>query len=114
MRRANLDLRSPAGMLKGGDSGPAFMKGDADKSLLFQQVSTKTMPPGKATKLTDAEVARIRDWINSGARTALAVSSDGLPWSFRPVVRPHVPHVERADRQRTPIDAFVRTAPSVS
>ena len=57
--KSGLDLRSPASMLKGGDSGPAVVKGDADKSLLIQQVASKTMPPGKATKLTEDEVARL-------------------------------------------------------
>src|SRR5262249_18737779 len=28
-------------------------------------------------------------------------------WSFRPVVRPKVPEVKRADRVKTPIDAFI-------
>jgi hypothetical protein len=65
------------------------------------------MPPAKATKLTEAEVKRLRDWINAGATTALAVGADGLPWSFRSVDRPPVPIVKQSPRVRTAIDSFV-------
>src|SRR5262245_37390983 len=36
--KAGLDLRTSAGMLKGGESGPALVPGSADRSLLFQMV----------------------------------------------------------------------------
>lgn len=64
-----LDLRFVRGMLKGGESGPALVAGQGGKSLLVERVSSGEMPPGKK-KLTSAELATIRRWIDDGAKTA--------------------------------------------
>jgi hypothetical protein len=113
-RKAGLDLRTPAAMLRGGTGGPVLVKGDAAKSLLFEQVATHTMPPGKTAKLTAAQIQTLRAWIDAGApadraETAFATvaARDRDFWAFRPPVRPAVPPVKRTDRVRTPIDAFV-------
>jgi hypothetical protein len=109
-----LDLRTMTAMTIGGTSGPALVKGHADKSLLYEQVSKRIMPPDKAPKLTDQQIALVRDWIDAGALTeqaekplALVSAEDREFWSFRPPVRPSVPSVQHADRVRTPIDAFI-------
>ncbi len=65
--KGGLDVRTVASLLRGGDSGPALVRGDPDKSLLWDSVSTNQMPPGKA-KLTANEKAKIRQWILDGAR----------------------------------------------
>src|SRR5262249_13698449 len=115
-RKAYLDVRTPALMLQGGDSGPALVRGAAEKSILYQQVAKTAMPPGKASNLTDDQVRLIRDWINAGAPAhqpdkviaeAPVTAKDRQFWSFRPPVRPKVPPVKDRTRVRTPIDAFV-------
>jgi mono/diheme cytochrome c family protein len=116
-RKGGLDLRTVGGMLQGGDDGPVVVKGSAEKSILFEQIATHAMPPGKAPKLTDAQVHTIRDWINGGARAdrpeesvaavPMVREQDRQFWAFRPPVRPPVPAVQHADRVRSPIDAFV-------
>ncbi len=58
-----LDLRTPESILKGGESGPVVMPGEADKSLIIDKVVTRQMPPGK-NKMTDAEIDAVRTWIN--------------------------------------------------
>ena len=63
-----IDLRLRKFILKGGDSGPAFVEGKPDESPLFELTSTEEMPPGD-TKLTPDEIATIRNWIESGAKT---------------------------------------------
>ena len=45
VRKADLDLRTPAGVLKGGESGPAVVAGKPDKSLLYEKVHKGEMPP---------------------------------------------------------------------
>src|SRR5207253_5554117 len=60
-----LDLTSRQRALAGGDSGPALVPGDAAKSLLFRQVSTRKMPPKEP--LADAEIEVVRRWIADGA-----------------------------------------------
>src|SRR4051812_4097831 len=64
--RAALDLRGKAGLLAGGDGGPAVVPGSAEKSLLWIQVAADKMPPGK-DKLTAAEKKLLRAWIEAGA-----------------------------------------------
>lgn len=60
-----LDLHSAEAALKGGASGAAVIPGQAAKSLLIDKVVTRQMPPGPV-KLTDAEIDRIRAWIDRG------------------------------------------------
>ena len=66
-----LRLDSRAGMLKGGDSGPAVVAHDAEKSLLIEavrQTGELKMPP-KGGKLPDDQIAALTVWINGGAPT---------------------------------------------
>jgi hypothetical protein len=57
MQMGKLDLRTLAGIARGGEQGPAIVKGSAEKSRLFQRVADKSMPP-TAGKVSDQE-ARI-------------------------------------------------------
>ncbi|HEV3026201.1 MAG TPA: c-type cytochrome domain-containing protein, partial [Planctomycetota bacterium] len=64
-------------LLKGGETGPAIVKGSAEKSLLYQVVAGKNelvMPPRKnkigATPLSPPEVALLKRWIDEGAWAA--------------------------------------------
>ena len=70
--KAELNLTTPAGILKGGESGPAVVPGKADKSPLFEKVHNGSMPPGKKDRLTDAEIEAIRRWIAGGAEFGAA------------------------------------------
>jgi len=65
-----LDLRTRAGMLKGGESGPALVPGKPEKSRLYQSVlrtGKLQMPPKERNKLTKAETEVLRKWIAGGA-----------------------------------------------
>jgi hypothetical protein len=113
-KKSGLDLRTVTAMLKGGTSGPVLVKGHADKSLLYEQVSKHVMPPAKEGKLSSRQIETMRDWIDAGALTEkpekpveLISDKDRDFWSFRPPVRPAVPNVNHAERVRTPIDAFI-------
>jgi mono/diheme cytochrome c family protein len=70
--RGDLDLRSRAGLLKGGKSGrPALVPGDPDSSRLYVAVTRRDdallMPPKDTDRLTAAEVDAIRRWVAAGA-----------------------------------------------
>jgi hypothetical protein len=67
-QRGGLDLRTPAAMLQGGDSGPVVKPGDPDASELWKKVQADKMPPGEK-KLSAAEKAAIRQWIAAGLPT---------------------------------------------
>jgi mono/diheme cytochrome c family protein len=44
-READLDLRTKAGILKGGKSGPAAIPGKPEESLLVKRIHAEEMPP---------------------------------------------------------------------
>ncbi len=63
--QAGLDLRTREGLLKGGKTGPAILPGTSDKSLLVEKIVSRSMPPVEP-KLSDAQIALIRQWIDKG------------------------------------------------
>ena len=102
-RKAELDLRTPAGVFKGGESGAAVLPGKPEKSLLYEKVLDGTMPPGKKNRLSEAEVATIRRWIEAvpaapvnaekAAETAAALTQhDVLPILLRSCTTCHGLH----------------------
>ncbi|MCW5559560.1 MAG: DUF1549 domain-containing protein, partial [Verrucomicrobiae bacterium] len=113
-----LDRREAA--LAGGDHGPLLQPGQPEASALIQVVSGRhaevARMPGKGDPLTDDEIGRLRDWIQSGAAwpADAAVAAAGpdprAHWAFQPVRRPAVPMLS-PDRTeftlRNPIDHFV-------
>jgi hypothetical protein len=66
-KRGGLDLRTLAGVLKGGDNGPSVKPGMVSDSPLWQSVNSGEMPPG-AKKLSARQKKIIQDWIASGAK----------------------------------------------
>jgi len=118
-RMAGLDLRTPNLILRGGDNGPAVIKGSAEESLLLKRIANSSMPPGSEKKLTAEQVETIRRWIVAGAPAAASygpvtqaeapaiTAKDRQFWSFRKPVRPEVPQVRQSSSVRTPIDSFV-------
>ena len=69
--KGGLLLDSREGLLKGGDSGPALVVGDAAKSLLIKAVQQTDpdlqMPPKPQEKLSAAQIADLEAWIKMGA-----------------------------------------------
>ena len=65
-RKAALDVRSKAGLLRGGENGPALVPGAVDRSLLWAKLADDKMPPGDV-KLAAAEKAILKEWITAGA-----------------------------------------------
>src|SRR5437762_3053872 len=67
--RGGLLLDARAGWQKGGDTGPAIIPGDIDKSLLIKAVryddEALKMPP--KGKLTDKQIAALTEWVKMGA-----------------------------------------------
>jgi mono/diheme cytochrome c family protein len=117
-KRGGLDLTTRAGLLKGGDGGPVVAPGSAAKSRLIQMVSgPDAKMPKQGPKLTAAQVAALREWVEAGAPwpdgVKLAAQQRPPPdewWSLRPLARPAVPAVKDRAWPRTPLDAFVLAA----
>jgi mono/diheme cytochrome c family protein len=126
VKEGNLDLRTRAGYLKGGKSGPAIVPGKPEKSLAYLRIVAGEMPPKVAKgsphyvrPVTASETEKLKQWIAAGASSngeeapvgengvdPLVSSKDRQFWSFQPPKRPSVPDVA-SPRVRTPIDAFV-------
>jgi mono/diheme cytochrome c family protein len=114
-QRSSLRLDTPAGIRKGGKSGPAVVPGDSANSLLFKAVTAApgvvAMPP-KEPRLADADIALLRAWIDARAKAptdgALANAKPVKHWAFQPISRPEPPVVNDAAHVRNPIDNFIR------
>lgn len=120
--RAGLLLDTKAGLLAGGDSGPAIVPGEPGRSLLIEAIRYDNpdlrMPP-KGNKLSDAIIADFVEWIRRGApdprvqtaEPAVTAAHDYAPnadhWAFKPVVQPAVPATRHPEWCRTPVDNFV-------
>jgi hypothetical protein len=66
VRLKDLNLSSYESVMKGSESGPVVVPGKPDESRLYRAVHEGKMPLGKA-RLSDADVAAIRAWIEAGA-----------------------------------------------
>ena len=107
LRQGGLDLRTPAAMRKGGQSGPAIVPGDPEGSLLIQRIESEACPPRElllkffVRRPPKSEVRTLRDWIASGApeediRPDIATTEpdplvsdeDRRHWAFQPPKKP--------------------------
>lgn len=121
---AGLRVDSRAGLLRGGETGPAIVPGDPDKSALLKAVQHAEgfprMPRGRA-KLAPADIDAIAEWIRGGA---VWPAADEAPapvasheraitaehrafWAFAPLSKPAAPSVHDSSWPRTDIDRFV-------
>jgi hypothetical protein len=120
--KGGLVLDSREAVLTGGDTGPAVVPGDPEKSLLIKAIrytdEDLKMPPekGDGKKLPDADIAALTEWVKLGApwpaeaggqkmtarpRDAIT-AEDRKWWAIQPMAKPAVPKL--ADH---PIDTFV-------
>ena len=100
-QESGLRLDSRAGMLKGGEFGPAIVAGKGRESELVRRIMTtsKQMMPPEGDRLTKEEVAAITAWIDADASwpdsddsLAAAARDPRLDhWAWQPIVRPAVP-----------------------
>jgi hypothetical protein len=117
VQKADLRLDSRAALLEGGESGPAVVPGNPDRSVLIRAVryhDTVKMPP--KGKLPDRAIQALTAWVKMGApwpkhpvegASQKRFSEWRKHWAFQPVGRPAFPRVKQADWPLTPIDAFV-------
>lgn len=121
--KGGLRLDHRAGLLEGGDSGPALVPGQPDESLLLKAITwsgvVSEMPPDG--RLPERVIADFKHWI---ARGATFPESDGTAaensrprpvdiergrtfWSFLPANERPAPAVKRTKWPRGKIDSFL-------
>jgi hypothetical protein len=108
-----LRLDSLEAMLKGGDSGPAVVPGDADESLIVRAVRHTDehlkMPP--KNPLPKAVAIDFAAWVSAGAHWPIAVEgartiSSKNHWAFEPL-RTQLPPADPTGWSKDPIDRFI-------
>jgi hypothetical protein len=114
-QRGGLRLDTAAGLRAGGDSGPPVVPGDSARSRLYRAITgagdAKVMPP-KEPRLAAADIARIKAWIDQGAKLPaqehVAEGPKVKHWAFQPIRSPPVPAIRNPQSAiRNPIDAFI-------
>ena len=108
---SGLRLDTKALALKGGESGPALILGNAATSELVRRITgdnDSRMPP-EGDRLTSAEIETLKKWIAGGAISPADETAENprAHWSFKPIERPKRPSVGDAEWSQNPIDAFI-------
>src|SRR5881394_1458507 len=116
--KAGLLLDSKDGVLKGGESGPAIVPGDPEKSLLIKAVRYADpdlqMPP-QGKKLSEDQIADLVTWVKMGAPDPRVITaaqkewkdSSKSHWAWQKLKKPEVPEVKDASWPKTPVDNFI-------
>lgn len=124
---SNLNVDSLAGLLRGGERGPAIVPGKPVESLLISAVNhgeVLKMPPRQ--KLSRRAIADLTKWVQQGAHWPNAEPVEHVDrgqtgererpafteeersfWAFQPVTEPDVPKVDDIAWVRSPIDNFI-------
>jgi Protein of unknown function (DUF1553)/Protein of unknown function (DUF1549)/Planctomycete cytochrome C len=110
--KGKLDLRLVRLMIAGGTSGPSVVPGKSDESVLWERIESDEMPEGPK-KLSAAQKAIIKSWIEQGAKTlrdepkdvanARYTEEELSHWAWQPVKTVPVPQGTSGH----PIDAFL-------
>ncbi len=115
--KGKLLLDSRAGVLAGGESGPALVPGKPERSLLIDAIRHESleMPPNE--RLSKHIIGDFVKWIEIGApdprdgrKIDLRVAdlqAGRQHWAFRPLSDSALPKVPGEDWIRTPVDRFV-------
>src|SRR5689334_13537677 len=71
-QKGGLRLDTGTHAKEGGNSGPVIVAGKSAESTLIHAVAgvepASPMPPGEGKRLSDAEIGKLRAWIDQGAR----------------------------------------------
>ena len=115
--KGGLLLDTRAHLLKGGESGPALLAGEPDKSLLIKAIryhdQDLQMPP--KDRLTDQEIVDFETWVKMGAPDPRSDQEASAPppiqpsnhWSFKAPAPQQPPNVKNAPWARTDVDRFI-------
>ena len=116
LQEGRLDLRTLAGILRGGENGPAAVPGRPAHSLILERVLAGEMPPDKKAGLLPEQVQLLQRWIARGLRAESANPALAAPlftdverehWAFRPLRPILLPSIRSMDKVTQPIDQFL-------
>ncbi len=119
--KGGLRVDTRDGLLKGGDSGPAIVPGNPDKSPLIRAVRYRDrnlqMPPDDK-KLPASQIADLEAWVRMGApdpradapnKYGAAPTDPKQHWSFQPIFKPIIPDFRKdwTPLARNAVDHYV-------
>ena len=117
MLKGGLQVDTRAGILKGGETGPAVVPGQPKKSLLVAALKHDGLEMPPKAKLPASIVADFEKWIQLGApdprdgktvaTSVIDIKAGKTHWSFQPLADVKPPQVPNGDTVRTDIDRFV-------
>jgi uncharacterized membrane protein len=115
VKRGALRLDAKKLAFSGGNSGPAIIAGDPDKSPLLRRVlglDQKARMPMDHPPLSDVQTKILSAWIAQGAnwpeQTGAEPVADQKHWAYVAPIRPALPKVDDpAHWARNPIDSFI-------
>jgi hypothetical protein len=120
--KGGLVVDSLDGLLTGGDSGPAVVPGDVEKSLLIKAIrytDTDLQMPPKDKKLPAQQIATLEQWVKDGAfwpgqtgqstkrARGKITDEDRKWWAFQPLAKAEPPKVEDQGWARNDLDRFI-------
>ncbi len=105
-----LNLSTPAGILRGGESGLVVLPHDINGSPLWKRIAADEMPP--KNPLSAEEKQRVRLWIEAGApglpsATELTGTSDEH-WAFQKLLPQSIPDIQEEWIAKSPVDRFLQ------
>ena len=119
--KGNLRLDSKAGWMKGGDSGPAVVGSDPERSPLIHAVrrnhrTIAAMPPDQS--LSKEQIADLELWVRRGApapndgttlyTNSIDITTARTRWPYTAVPgKVHIPNVQNVTWPRNDIDRFI-------
>jgi len=120
--KGGLRLDTKDGWVHGGDTGPAIVPGDVEKSLLIEAIrygnQDLQMPPKR--KLAPEEVATLEQWVKLGApdpragggttvkkQTGLTLEEGRKFWCYVPVTKAAIPTVKNTAWTHGDVDRFI-------
>lgn len=74
--KGELNLTTFNKMVAGGQDGKVIVPGKPDESLMIELLENGKMPQGNNNTLSDAAIAKIRDWVKAGARLDAGIDPD--------------------------------------
>lgn len=121
--KGGLRLDDRNGLVQGGNSGPAIVPGQPEKSLLLQRVTHKDIKkkmPQEGKPLSEEQVAILTQWIKNGAAWPAVIVPASITkpkswyedlkkshWAWQPLTDPKVPAVRDDSWPRDDIDRFL-------
>jgi hypothetical protein len=119
--KGGLRVDTRDGLLKGGESGPAIVPGNPDRSLLIRAIRYRDqnlqMPPDDK-KLPASQIADLEAWVRMGApdqredtpnKYGAAPTDPKQHWSFQPIFKPIIPDFRKdwTPLARNAVDHYV-------